>query len=427
MIWVYRLLFLPLMSVVAPYYLWRMRKRGGYSRHFGDRFGALERIPAKSPQAKRVWIQAVSVGEMLAIGPLLDRLASQPGCEVVLTTTTSTGFALAQERYARKVVGVGYFPLDAWPFSRRAWNALQPDVAVLTEGERWPEHIAQASARGCPVVCINARLSDRSFRRMLWVRGLTQPLLGGIRRILAVSPDDAHRFEQVGFPPDTITVTGNLKLDVPITPVGAEVLARLRGELGFPPDHLVVLGSSTWPGEEEVLVSCFLELRRRGLAVCLLLVPRHAERRGEIVPLLEQSQRPFHVRSRGPATGPVEICLADTTGELRRLTQVADVVFVGKSLSPHTEGQTPVEAAALGRPLLFGPGMSNFRPISRELIEVRAARVVEDKAGLQNALEHLLTKIASRHQAGEAGAAWHRRNQGALDRTWAELRPYVTR
>ena len=194
MIWLYRLLFPPVMLLASPYYLLRMRRRGGYKNNFGQRFGATPPLPAKRPGVRRVWLQAVSVGEMLAVAPLLEALRADPAVEVYLTTTTSTGYTLARERYESLVIGIGYFPVDAWPCSRRAWNRIAPDLVLLTEGERWPEHIRQAEARGVPVLAVNSRLSDRSFRRMMSLRALAMPLLHGITRVLACSEHDAERF-----------------------------------------------------------------------------------------------------------------------------------------------------------------------------------------------------------------------------------------
>lgn len=421
MLWLYRLLFLPALLVLAPRYLWRMRRRGGYRENFAQRFGAVPRLPAKRPGLPRIWLQAVSVGEMLAIAPLLEALRKENLAEIYLTTTTSTGFRLGVERYAGRALEVGYFPMDWWPFSRRAWRRVAPDLVILTEGERWPEHIHQAKARGVPVICINARLSDRSFRRMRSVRAAVQPLLGGITRLLPCSAEDEARFRELGFPAERLRTTGNIKLDVTIPPLDAAARAELRASAGLDAG-LVLLGSSTWPGEEEALLRALGEARAAGMDVSLLLVPRHAERRGSLEPLLQRSGFTFHFRSRGAAPGVVEVCVADTTGELRQLTQLADLVFVGKSLPPHTEGQTPVEAAALEKPILFGPGMGNFRQIARYLQEAGAARVVRDESELAAESIALLQDEPRRAAMAAAARAWHRANQGAVERTLVVLR-----
>jgi len=421
MIWLYRLLFPPAMLLAAPYYLRRMFKRGGYGRNFMQRFGRVPMLPAKRPGVHRIWLQAVSVGEMLAIAPLLEALRREPGIEVYLTTTTSTGYRIALERYAGHTIGIGYFPVDAWFFSAAAWRQVQPDLVVLTEGERWPEHIRQASVRGVPVVCVNARMSDRGYRRMRRFRGPVLSLFGGITRWLPCSRQDADRLIELGFPRERITTTGNIKLDLTIPPLSPEERATLLGELGFPAGGSVLLGSSTWPGEEAALLGAFGRLRAEGREVSLLLVPRHAERREEVNTLLRESGLPFHFRSRGAAPGPVRVCVADTTGELRRLTQLADLVFVGKSLPPHHEGQTPVEAAALGKPVLFGPEMSNFREIARQLTGLGAARVVKDPGELASAASELLASPDTCARMASAAKSWHAANQGALSRTITQV------
>ncbi len=420
MLSLYRLLFLPVLLVLAPGYLLRMRRRGGYGSQFGQRFGGHLQLPAKRPGVKRVWLQAVSVGEMLAIGPLLEGLRAD-GAEVYLTTTTSTGFRLAADRYAPLTLGIGYFPLDWWAFSARAWRRIQPDLIVLTEGERWPEHLHQAAGRGVPVLSINARLSDRSFHRLRRFPAAARLMTSGVTRVLPCSVQDERRFLELGVPAAKIFTTGNIKLDVRIPPLAEAARARLRRELGLA-DGIVLLGSSTWPGEEAALLEAWQAARAAGVAVRLLIVPRHAERRGEIERLLRAASVRFHFRSTGAAAGDVDVAVGDTTGELRNLTQLADLVFVGKSLAPHTEGQTPVEAAVLARPILYGPGMGNFRLLARDLVARGAAREVADAAALKAAVVTLLQDPAARAVLAEAAGKWQRDNTGALARTLAIIR-----
>lgn len=402
---------------MAPYYLWRMRKRGGYREGFENRWGAMPLLPAKRLGVRRIWLQAVSVGELLAIGPLLKSLRERADTEVFLTTTTSTGFRVAKERYADLVIGVAYFPTDFWPFSARAWRHVQADLALLMEGERWPEHIYQAKLRGARVMAVNARMSDRSFGRMKRVRSLVPTMMGGIGRLLAVSKEDAARFEQLGFPSNRITVVGNLKVDNEIIEIDETAKQALRAELGFKAEDQILLGSSLWAGEEAVLIRIWQELRRKGGRVKLLLVPRHAERRQEVEAIVQSAGRAYNLRSRGVASGAVEISIADTTGELQRLTQLAEVVFVGKSLPPHREGQTPVEAAGLGKALVFGPGMGSFRSIAADLVMAGAAIQVPSIEALGGELLKLFLDENRRNELGKQGRIWHRASRGALNRT----------
>lgn len=421
MLWLYRLIFIPALVVMAPGYLLRMRRRGGYGRGFWQRFGAFQGLPPGRSGSPRVWLQAVSVGEVLAIGPILEALRSE-GIEVFLTTTTSTGYRVACERYDGHTLGIGYFPIDWWPFSVRAWRRIAPDMAVIVEGERWPEHLWQAKRRGVPVICINARLSDRSYRRLLRFPSVARLMLQGVTRLLPGSALDEARFMELGMPRERIVTTGNIKLDVRIAPMPEDARVRLRRELGLPAGSLIVLGSSTWPGEEEALLAALRQARERGVNCSLLIVPRHAERRDEIAGLLEPSGLRHHFRSRGAADGEVDVAVADTTGELRQLAQLADLVFVGKSLAPHTGGQTPVEAAALEKPILFGPGMGNFRAIAQDLVARGAAHEVADPAVLANEIEALLRDPVRRGVLAAAAGQWRRDNVGAVERTLAVIR-----
>ncbi|HEY0864892.1 MAG TPA: glycosyltransferase N-terminal domain-containing protein [Lacunisphaera sp.] len=426
MIWAYRILFLPLLLLASPYYLWRMRRRGGYAPGFWHRFGEVPALPAKASGAKRVWLQAVSVGEILAIAPLLEAFKREGRTEVYLTTTTSTGYQLAKEKYAALTAGLGYFPLDWWAFSAAAWRKVAPDLAILMEGERWPEHVAQARARGVPVISVNARMSDRSFKRSMRFKWALRPLAAGITRVLCAAKRDEQRFKALGFPPDRLQTTGNLKLDVNIPRLADADKTALRRELGLGAG-LVLLGSSTWPGEETALLTALKAARERGLQVSLLLVPRHAERREELRGLLEKSGLGFHFRSAGAAPGPVDVAVGDTTGELRRFTQLADLVFTGKSLAPHDGGQTPVEAAVLGKPVLHGPRMTNFRDIIRSLTEAGAVRKVETHSELITAAVELLQDTAQREKLAAAAREWSEANRGATERTLAVIRAQLGR
>jgi 3-deoxy-D-manno-octulosonic-acid transferase len=331
------------------------------------------------------------------------------------------------ERYQRWVLAVGYFPIDWWPFVGRAWRKIRPDLLLLAEGERWPEHLHHASKRGVPVIAMNARLSDRSFARLKMFPRASRLVLSNVTRLLTASHEDEMRFLKLGVPAERVLTTGNIKLDVDIPQLSPAELAVLRTSLGLPENDLVILGSSTWPGEEAALVSVLQRARHAGLRCSLLIVPRHAERRADVERVLVASGLRYHFRSRGAAPADVDVSVADTTGELRRLTQLADAVFVGKSLAPNTEGQTPVEAAALQKPILFGPGMSNFRLISRDLLARGAACEVKDGSELAAAIVDVLRDPSKRAALAEAAARWRSENLGAVQRTLQVIHDELSR
>lgn len=426
MIWFYRLVFLPALILASPVFLRRMLKRGGYGADFGERFGRVKPLPPKRDGVRRIWMQAVSVGEILAVSPLLRALAVRGDNEVYLTTTTSTGYALAREKYAALTIAVGYFPLDFWPFNARAWRQITPDLVLLAEAEAWPEHVRRARRQGVPVLLLNARLSDRTFRRYSSFPSIARRLFGRMSVILPSSAEDARRFTALGVDASNLKPTGNLKFDVTIAPLVAGERAALLSDLGFAGDSSILLGSSTWPGEEEALLAVLAAARAGGDDWRLLIVPRHAERRNEVAELMNGSPFRWHLRSAGPApVDGVEVLVADTTGELQKLTQLADLVFVGKSLPPNNGGQTPIEAASLGKPLLFGPNMTNFRDAAASLVAIGAAEVVADAVSLELAARRLIADEGKRSRMAAAAALWHVENQGATARTVAEIAAFL--
>lgn len=418
MIWFYRLLYLPVLLIALPYYGLRMWRRGGYRKGFQHRFGWFHRIGPVTENKTRIWLQAVSVGEVLAIRSLLEALKKDTSIEIVLTTTTSTGYAEARKHYAEKVACIGIFPLDFWLFSQIAWNRIRPDLIILMESELWPEHLHQAEKRNIPAFLVNARISDRSFRRYQRVPALCRYLLKKFCMIYAAGEPEKSRLTALGCPAGQIRSSGNIKFDVVIgDPVKQEESDRIRKELGFTGDShrpFVLLGSSTWPGEEIALLKTQKVLVERGIDCRLLLVPRHAERRTELVPVLKAQAYPWHQRSTGKVFSEnPRIYLADTTGELTRLSQAADLAFIGKSLPPNLGGQTPIEAAALGIPILMGPNMNNFRDIARSLVETGAAKFVENSDTLTQTVLELAENTRKLRPMQEVGIHWHRSNRGS--------------
>jgi 3-deoxy-D-manno-octulosonic-acid transferase len=430
----YRILYLPALLIALPYFLYRMWRRGGYRNGFENRFGILNGVPAKANGTRRIWIQAVSVGELMAIGPLIRKLREDKRTEIVLTTTTSTGYRLLMEKFAGETVWRGTFPLDFWPCSRRAWRILEPDMAILMEGELWPEHVHQANERNVPVVLINARLSDRSFRRHYKVRSWARPYLGKLDAILAGSETDLKRIRKLGWLPyGRVMMSGNLKLDMDEEPgISPEERSRLVAEFGFADspgesdETLILLGSSTWPSEEVALIQSYVDLRERFPRLRLLIVPRHAERRKDIELEIKTMPVLYHFRTDSKqAPQGTEVYLADTTGELKSLTRCADLVFIGKSLAPNSGGQTPIEAAAMGKAILFGPDMSNFRDVSKSLIRANAVSRLESTEQLTVAIRKLLESPDERIAMGKRAGAFIDASRGATEFTASKILEFL--
>jgi len=361
--------------------------------------------------------------------PLIRLMREDGRFEIILTTTTSTAHALAARAYARDIAFLAYFPLDFWPISRRVWEIVQPDGCILMEAEIWPEHLHQAWLRQVPVFLINARMSERSFGRWSRMPAGIRAVFSMLHRIVAASEEDGQRFVDLGAPEDRVLVSGNLKLDFDPAPIlGDHQVRQLQRELGLFDSGdgdsvpLILVGASTWPGEEEMLLRVWERLRDQDLACRLLLVPRHAERGKALREIFARSGRVVHFRTDGMAPGPVEVTVADTTGEMVRLLQAADLVFVGKSMGQNRGGQNPIEAAALGKPVLFGPNMQNFRSVAQSMLEKGAALQVNDEEELLTQVTRLFRTPQARESQGRAARKWHETGKGATERTFTVLR-----
>lgn len=432
MIWVYRFIFIPAFLLSIPYLLWHMKRRGGYQENFLQKFGKLPHLPPKASK-KRIWIQAVSVGEVRAIKPLLVAMTEHSDWEVVLTSSSSTGYHIAKKDYAGRCLAICYFPFDFITFIRKAHRRIQADFCILMEAELWPEHIRTAVRRRVPVALINARISDKTFKIHRRLRWLYPHVFKSLDLVVASNERNAQRFHDLGVDSKRIISVGNLKCDVrPPEPLSPAEKNQLLGELGMPlagsggRETLILCGASTWPGEEKMLINLYQTLRKEGLPLRLLITPRHMERRHEIRRELEGHPLSWHFRSAGPAPGPVDICVADTTGELNRLQQVADLVFVGRSMPPNRGGQTPIEAAQLGKPIVFGPDMSNFRDIASSLIESGVATRVQNEMELKNAVRALCLDEQARKQTAAKAEIWQASCRGATQRTLEALKVTLT-
>ncbi len=428
MFWfLYQILFIAVMTVSLPRYLWRMWKRGGYRRGFMQRFGCYDAAipPARNEQAKRIWIHAVSVGEMfiaLRLGNTLRNV--YPDRDIVFTTNTSTGHALAAGRLQPRDTLL-YFPMDLSWIMRRAFRHINPGLILLMECELWPNMLREAKRRHIPVAVANARLSDHSFAGYRRFRFLFRRVTTLISAVYAQTDRDAARFRELGVAADRIHVVGNAKYDLAgIDPDGArQAYAALRAAAITPATN-IVLGGSTWPGEEERLMDMLPRLRRAiDTPLALVLVPRHVERCPSIREAAARRNLTVVTRRHTqvtPATTPPDILLVDTTGELQQLYAAATVIFVGKSLDA-TGGQNPIEPAARGRAVIVGPHMENFTEVVSDLRAADAIVSVNNAGELEKQIIDLLRHPEKREQLGKRAAAAVQPYRGALQRTAQRL------
>lgn len=413
-IYCYRLLFLPIFVVLLPYYLLRMWRRGGYISCFWHRLGFVPRNNALN--AKTIWIQAVSVGEIEALQPLLEKLKTV-GIRIYLTTTTSTGYYLAQKKYKNLTETIAYFPLDFCLFSWIAWRRIRPQYIFLMESELWPEHLWQAYRRGLPVFLLNGRCSDKTFLRYTRLKKFARTLFSFIYKIYAASELDAQRFQTLFSKP--IKTVGNLKIDAALNQINKDASTLKLSDLGSEWENsLVLLGASTWPGEEKLLLEIFYEAKKLQSHLHLILVPRHVERIHEIAKLLAPHNFCLHTKPKLNA----DIYLVNTTGELKQFLKLAHFVFIGKSLNPHIGGQTPIEAAALGKAIVYGPHMENFKDICRNLETCGGSVRCDNEMGVQQQLMQWILNPMSAMPYAKSAQKWILSNQGVTQTILEDLK-----
>ena len=414
MILAYRLLFPVLALLLWPYYLRRMLRRGGYGHHFFYRLGFWPNLPQKEKDTKRIWIQAVSVGELSSIQKLVTSLSQSQNIEIVISSTTSTGLAYAEKVFGDSSLAIGPFPLDWWPISCLAWNKIAPDLVISIDSELWPEHFEQGRLRGVPVYILNARLSDRTYSRLSQSKIARNFLLPKGLEILTTSERQKARWLELGINENHLHITGNLKVDSALyQKVCPDQKIALKHEFGFLSESLVLAGISTWPGEESLLVETVLKLGNAGFDARLLLVPRHAERRSEITKILEKSGLPFHLRSHRKQAPPgTVVYLADTTGELAQLIHSADIGLMGKTLPPNRGGQNPIEPISIGLPLVIGPNYQNFQETCHDLLVDEALAETSSLDEGVGKLVELATSISKREKLSSNAHNW-RKKQGS--------------
>ena len=413
-----------------PGYFGKMIRRGGYREKFGQRVGIYDRALRKRISNQRLtWLHAVSVGEVNVALKLANALRLlEPQVQCVLTTTTTTGFALARKT-APAWIEVMYTPLDYWPIMRRAFSIIRPARIVLVEAEVWPNLAAAAHARQIPLALVNARLSPRSERRYRRFRFFVAPTFRLLDLVCVPERRDIERWATLGVPQNRIHVTGSIKYDPDVQLQPRAVATSLRptpnaGEGGCEvlpnicSDSLVLFGGSTHRGEEEILARVFLRLREQFPSLRLFIAPRHVERLQEIRAQL--GVLPLRVTlASEPLTGSAanaDCILLDTTGELQRWYGIATVVFMGKSLGAHG-GQNPVEPILAGKPVVFGPHMENFATLAKTLVSNNAAMQVNDADSLERTLGGLLRDREWRQRLVENAHAALNEHKGGTART----------
>ena len=414
----YRMVSALLEPAAAGLLVWRRRRGKEDPTRFAERRG----YPgARRPDKTLVWLHGASVGETVTLLPLVEKLKRR-GLAVLVTSGTVTSAKLLAARLPAGVIHQ-YLPLDVPRYMRRFLDYWRPELGLICESEIWPNLMMEARARAIPLVLVNARMSERSFKRWYKAPRTSRYLLSCFESCLAQSQGDGERLAQLGAP--RVSIAGNLKFDVPAPPADTDALAILDGLTTGRP---VWIAASTHPGEDELVISAHLGIKAHLPKLLTIIAPRHPQRGIEIEELARANGVAVARRAAGEVPGrEIELYVADTVNELGLLYRLSQVAFLGGSLVPLIGGHNPIEPAKLGCALLHGPFVHNAADIFAAFDRDGGSREIADAQGLAGAVHRWLSDPASARQAARAAAQTSTELGGALNRTLQAIEPLLMR
>lgn len=415
-------IYLLCIGCLFPWFVWEANRKGKYREGYGEKF--LGRVPhLEKTSSKRIWIHAVSVGEVNLAAILLQAWEERfPEREWLVSTTSRTGYELAKKKFAGKKVF--YAPLDFTWSVREAFKRLQPDLLVLVELELWPNWLLEAKKRSIPVVVVNGRLGEKSFRNYRKIRFFMRQILEALTVVLVQDTASGEHFRNLGVASEKILLTGPLKYDGAQQNRHTPSVEFLRQFWGINESDVIFLAGSTQFPEERYVLNVWEKQTERFPELRLILVPRHPERFEEVALMLEKSGHRWDRRSTLEKPGETRILLVDTVGELSSWWGTAHIGFVGGSMGKRG-GQNMLEPAAFGVATCFGPNTWNFRDIVGTLLQEKAAVVVQDEMELEAFVQKCLEQPEYRTTLGERGRNLVRSQQGAIQKTLENLEEKV--
>ncbi|HVG46917.1 MAG TPA: 3-deoxy-D-manno-octulosonic acid transferase [Rubellimicrobium sp.] len=394
---------------------WRQTRGREERSRLGERQGHPGR---QRPEGHLIWVHGASIGETLSLLPVVERLTQQ-GLSVLVTSGTRTSASLIARRLPPGAAHQ-FVPVDVPRYVRRFLDHWRPDLALVAESEIWPNTIMALDERGIPLVLVNARMSDRSFRRWQKMPRVIGSLLERFALCLAQTQEDAERLARLGAP--RVLMAGNLKFDAAPPPADPRAVAQLSGLVAGRP---LWLAASTHPGEDGVVAAVHRALAKRHPNLLTIIAPRHPHRGPEVAGIAEQAGLSAARRSEGmqPERG-TDVYVADTVGEMGLFYRLSPVVLMGGTLVP-IGGHNPIEPAKLGSAILHGPHVHTAAEIYGAIDKAGGALMVEDSATLARAVSRLLTDTAlTRDMARAASEAVHALG-GAVDRTMQSIEPFI--
>lgn len=413
----YSIILYILTPVVLLRLIWSGFSNRDYWHRWTERFGLAHMRAGSRPL---VWLHAVSVGEVQAALPLVQRLLDDyPQYPLLVTTVTPTGSSMVRQKLGAAVQHC-YLPYDLPHVVKRFLERLRPAALIILETEIWPNLYHHCHARGINIMLVNARLSEKSFSGYRKIAGFTRHVLNNIDLIAAQSEADAQRLAALGADRSRLMVTGNLKFDVVLPGNVREHGRSIREVWGR--DRPIWIAASSHEGEEPVILAAHRQIIDKFPDCLLVLAPRHPERSSGLQELsagrglTTLCKSRAYDNNRNINNGGLQVFILDTIGELLDYYAAADVAFVGGSLLPAYGGHNVLEPAALGVPVVTGIYTANFREIIRQLCEKQAVFQVADGEELAQRVMQLLDDADLRRQMGQAGADLVRQNQGSAGR-----------
>jgi len=418
MIFIYSFLLLIAMIVTLPYFIFKMFIDKKYYDSLHLRFGKLPNLTKELLEFEKntIWIHTVSVGEFLLALPVIKQIKKNfPKTHIVVTTTTKTGNKLAKKKLSTQDTII-YSPIDFGIIVKKFLKTINPKLLIIVETEIWPNLIYQTAKRKIPILLINARISDKSYKNYRIFSFFFKKILKKINLISTRTKEDYERFIKLGANTNQVTVSGNIKFD--ITPPYTDELNKIKNIL--PKNKKILVAGSTHEKEEEYIIEAYNYLETNKIPTLLILAPRHPERINKVENLINFYNIPYIKKSvlnqQTTLDKKCSLILVDTIGELHSLYSLADLVFVGGSLIPHG-GHNILEPAYFGKAILFGPNMSNFKDIANLFTQQEAAICVQDNKELTEYCFKILVDEKLRNQLGKNAQAITFKNQGSLNKT----------
>ena len=426
------LIILVFIIIVLPCFLYRLVKEKGFGHRFRQSMGLVRREEIDAvADTNCIWLHGASVGEMVALSPLVKEIKNtMPERKVLVSAVTVGGYDMARQ-IMTEADAIINFPLDLPLVAESMVRRIRPGIFMMVETELWPNFLRAMRKRNIPVMMVNGRVSEKSAKNYRYLFSILRDMLNNINRFCMQSSIDAEYIIQLGADPEKVFVTGNTKFDQTYAEVSPENLAAYKTELGLGEEaYPVIVAGSTHPSEEEAVLTSFTALRQKYPQARLIIAPRKLNRIDEIKRLntkfgyeMGYRSKLKEMKGRRPE---FPVLLIDTIGELGRIYAVGDIVFVGGSLI-HYGGHNVLEPAAHAKPILVGPSMEDFKDSYSLLSKAGACRMVPNVDGLTDAFLEIAGDDALRKKMGDASIQIIRENRGAAQKTMHYLTDLLNR